>query len=59
LFADPVVRIHILHIQRWPKRDIDLRDITTTVSSREASVTEENGAGIPANEFLKMVKGSQ
>ncbi len=32
------------------------RDISAIVSSRDASVMEENSAGIPANESLKMLE---
>jgi hypothetical protein len=61
IFTNPVVGAHTIRMQRWP-RDLDLRkgllsgywkDIATIVSCRDNSVFDADGAGIPADEFLR------
>jgi hypothetical protein len=57
-------RAHTIRMQRWPS-DLDLRkgllscnwkDISTIVSCRDASVYDDRGAGIPAEEFLRILE---
>jgi hypothetical protein len=64
IFANPVVGAYSIKMQRWP-RDLDLRkgllsghwkDISTVVACRDASVFDADGAGIPADEFLKTLE---
>ncbi len=64
LFSNPVIGAHTIRMQRWP-RDLDLRkgllsgnwkDIATIVSYRDASVFDDKGAGIPAEEFLRTLE---
>jgi hypothetical protein len=64
IFANPVVGAYSIKMQRWP-RDLDLRkgllsgywkDISTVVVCRDASVFDADGAGIPADEFLKTLE---
>jgi hypothetical protein len=58
---------HSIQIQRWP-RDLDLRkgllsglwkDISALVSSRDACVSDKEGAGISASEFLRTLEQSK
>jgi len=67
LFEDPTVAEHSIQIQRWP-RDLDLRkgllsglwkDISALVSSRDACVSDKEGAGISASEFLRTLDQSK
>jgi hypothetical protein len=67
LFDDPVLQSYKMHIQRWP-RDVDLKkgllsglwkDLKTIVSARDASITDNSGAGIPAREFLEILEGAE
>ncbi len=67
LFEDPTLGSHSIQIQRWP-RDLDLRkgllsglwkDVSALVSSRDASVIDKEGAGVTANEFLRMLEQSK
>lgn len=61
LLEDPGLKDWAVHLQRWP-RDLQLKkgllsslwiDISTMVSSRDAAVFDNLGAGIPAAEFLR------
>jgi hypothetical protein len=67
IFTDPTIASHSISIQRWP-RDLDLRkgllsglwkDFAMLVSTRDASVLDKDGAGIPASEFLKMIEQAE
>ncbi len=67
LFEDPTLGSHSIQIQRWP-RDLDLRkgllsgllrDVSAFVFSRDASVIDKEGAGVTANEFLRMLEQSK
>ena len=64
IFSIPVIGAHTIRMQRWP-RDLDLRkgllsgnwkDISTIVSCLDASVYNNGGAGIPAEEFLRILE---
>jgi hypothetical protein len=64
IFTNQAVGAHTIRMQRWP-RDLDLRkgllsgfwkDIATIVSCRDASVFDAEGAGIPAEEFLRTLE---
>jgi hypothetical protein len=64
LVEDPTLGSHSIQIQRWP-RDLDLRegllsglwkDVSTLVSSRDASVVDKEGAGVIVNEFLRLLE---
>jgi hypothetical protein len=55
---------HSVQIQRWP-RDLDLRkgllsglwkDVSALVASRDACVTDKEGTGVSANEFLRLLE---
>jgi hypothetical protein len=61
LLEDPSLSKWTVHMQKWP-RDINLRDgmlsglwtdVAGLVSSPDAAVFDAQGAGIPANEFLR------
>jgi hypothetical protein len=57
LVDDPSLSKWTIHMQRWP-RDVNLHtglwsDVASWVSSRDAAVFNAQGAGIPANEFLR------
>jgi hypothetical protein len=64
IFSNPTIGAHTIRMQRWP-RDLDLRkgllsgnwkDISAIVSCRDASVFDDKGAGIPADEFLRLLE---
>jgi len=64
LFTNPLIGAHTIKMQRWP-RDLDLRkgllsgnwkDVSTIVSCRDASIFDSAGAGIPADEFLRLLE---
>jgi hypothetical protein len=64
IVEDPTLGSHSIQIQRWP-RDLDLRkgllsglwkDVSSLVSSRDASVVDKEGAGVTANEFLRLME---
>jgi hypothetical protein len=61
---NPVIGAHTIRMQRW-LRDLDLRkgllsgiwkDVSTIVSCRDASIFDNRGAGIPAEEFLRLLE---
>ena len=64
IFSNPTIGAHTIRMQRWP-RDLDLRkgllsgnwkDISAIVSCRDASAFDDKGAGIPADEFLRLLE---
>ncbi len=66
IFSNPAVGAHTIRMQRWPL-DLDLRkgllsgnwkDISAIVSCRDALVFDDKGAGIPADEFLRILEES-
>jgi hypothetical protein len=66
IFSEPVLQSYKMLIQRWP-RDINLKkgllsglwqDIKTIVSSRDASITNSEGTGIPPREFLEVLEST-
>ncbi len=63
LITDDVIGSWSVNIQRWA-RDIVIRDgllsslwtdLSTIVSARDATINDNNGAGIPAAEFLRLL----
>ena len=63
IFKFPGFKDWSLRLQRWG-RDLDLRkgllsglwqDVSTLISTREADVIDENGAGIGHAEFLRLI----
>ncbi len=64
IFTNPLIGAHTIKMQRWP-RDLDLhkgllsgnwKDVSTVVSCRDASIFDNAGAGIPAEEFLRLLE---
>jgi len=67
IFEDSSLGEHSVQIQRWP-RDLDLRkgllsglwkDVSALVASRDACVSDKEGAGVSANEFLRLLEQSK
>ena len=63
IITDDVIGSWSVNIQRWA-RDIVIRDgllsslwtdLSTIVSARDATIHDNNGAGIPAAEFLRLL----
>jgi hypothetical protein len=67
LITDDVIGSWTVNIQRWA-RDIIIRDgllssswtdLATIVSARDATIHDNNGAGIPAAEFLRLLDAAE
>jgi len=67
IFEDSSLGEHSVQIQHWP-RDLDLRkgllsglwkDVSALVASRDACVSDKEGAGVSANEFLRLLEQSK
>jgi hypothetical protein len=64
---DDIFKEAVVKMQSWP-RDIDLRkgvlsgtwtSLSAIVSARDADIFSGDGAGVPANEFLRCLKESE